>query len=1112
VSDRPTITSAADYNVPSTATPAEPFTTLAPEDAHQPAGIQPATGESRYLVMRPHAKGGLGEVFVARDTELRREVALKEIQARFACHDVSRRRFVLEAEVTGQLEHPGIVPVYGLGMYADGRPYYAMRLIRGGSFQEAIDRFHAAENPNRDPGERRLAFRELLSRFVAVCNAVAFAHSRGVIHRDLKPSNVMLGDFGETLVVDWGLAKPLKNADDADDASGADTGSVMIEDRQQTEAGTILGTPAFMPPEQAAGRIDELGPGADVYGLGAILYYLLTGRRPVEAPTLKETLERVIAGDWQVPQRVKPGVSRPLDAVCRKAMAKQPGDRYGSAKALAADVESWLADEPVSAYREPWSARARRWARRHRTLVTSSVAVLVAAVALLSGAAVLLTSAYENERQARKSEEEQRLAASASAEAEREAKNKAEKRLGQIEKANDILASVFHDLNPRDEGKGGPSLREQLGKRLDLAAEQLDAEAVGDPLAVARLQSDLGNCQRELGHFDKAVPLLEKSLRTRQELLGLGHRDTLVTMNNLSLSYRSVGRLDAAISLLEECLERMKAELDPDHPNTLSAMGNLASAHGAAGNLALALPLYEENLRLSKAKLGPNHRDTLVAMNNLAEGYRAAGNIGLALPLFEEAVPLMRAELGPDHATTLIVVNNLAAAYLKEGKQTLALSLHEECYRLTKAKLGPDHPNTVTAMNNLATDYWSVGKSDLAVPLFEEGLKRSQSQLGADHPDTLVSMSNLARAYGATGKPSQAVPLYEECYRVRKAKLGPDHADTLSSMSNLANAYRAAGKLNAALPLYEECYNLLKAKHGPDHPDTLTNLSNLAEAYRAAKKPGQALRLHEECFNLWKAKLGPAHPDTLEAMNHLATNYWSVRMLDRSIPLFEEAVRLTDAKFGPDHPLTLRSLANLGVNYKDAGRPSEAVPLLERVVRAAHDQPSFRAFRSPLLEVYVQTGDAAKTAGLARQLLAEQRAALPADSPQLASRIARTARMLLTVNAWREAEPILRECLDIRERKEPDDWATFNTRSMLGACLLGQGNFAEAETLLLTGFEGMKRREATIPPDAKVRLSDALERLVQLYDATGKPAEAAKRRAELYAGAEAAPPPRQIGP
>ena len=167
-----------------------------------------ATGSGqRFRVLRPHAQGGLGAVFVARDEELHREVALKQILDRHADDPHSRARFLVEAEITGKLEHPGVIPVYGLGHDPSGRPFYAMRLVKGESLKEAVARFHRAGGPGRDPRERALALRRLLGRFIAVCNTIAYAHSRGVIHRDLKPGNVLLGPFGETLVIDWGLAK-----------------------------------------------------------------------------------------------------------------------------------------------------------------------------------------------------------------------------------------------------------------------------------------------------------------------------------------------------------------------------------------------------------------------------------------------------------------------------------------------------------------------------------------------------------------------------------------------------------------------------------------------------------------------------------------------------------------------------------------------------------------------------------------------------------------------------------------------------------------------------------------------------------------------------------------
>jgi serine/threonine protein kinase/tetratricopeptide (TPR) repeat protein len=341
------------------------------------------SGGGRFRVLRPHARGGLGEVFVARDTELNREVAIKEIQDRFADDARHRARFEFEAEITGGLEHPGIVPVYGLGHTPDGRPFYAMRFIRGDSLKDAISRFHEAEkDPGRDPGQSTLELRNLLGRFIDVCDAVAYAHSRGVLHRDLKPGNIMLGKYGETLVVDWGLARAIDVAEPERSVQRSElplkpaSGSAA----ERTQSGSEVGTPAYMSPEQAWGRLDQLGPWSDVYCLGATLYHLLTGHSPYAGEHVGEIIQRVQTGKVPRPRSINPRLAPALEAICLKAMALRPYDRYGSPLELAGDLTKWLADEPVSAYREPIMARLRRSARRHRTLVATSTAVVLVAM------------------------------------------------------------------------------------------------------------------------------------------------------------------------------------------------------------------------------------------------------------------------------------------------------------------------------------------------------------------------------------------------------------------------------------------------------------------------------------------------------------------------------------------------------------------------------------------------------------------------------------------------------------------------------------------------------------------------------------------------------------
>ena len=256
----------------------------------------------RFRILRPHARGGLGDVFVALDSELHREVALKQILEKHADDPDSRERFVAEAEITGGLEHPGVVPVYGLGTYGGGRPYYAMRFIKGDSLKEAIEHFYGDLSLKNDPGRRSLELRKLLRRFLDVCNAVDYAHSRGVIHRDVKPANIILGKHGETLVVDWGLAKAVGRADPS---VGEETIAPSSSGSSETMPGSAMGTPAYMSPEQARGDLDRLGPPSDVYSMGATLYCLLTGKPPFEGEDVGEILRKVQRGDFVPPRQLE---------------------------------------------------------------------------------------------------------------------------------------------------------------------------------------------------------------------------------------------------------------------------------------------------------------------------------------------------------------------------------------------------------------------------------------------------------------------------------------------------------------------------------------------------------------------------------------------------------------------------------------------------------------------------------------------------------------------------------------------------------------------------------------------------------------------------------------
>jgi eukaryotic-like serine/threonine-protein kinase len=349
-------------------------------DTKNPHAAESANfGGSRFRPLRFHDRGGLGEVWVALDVELNREVALKRLQHRQANSSQSRARFVHEAEVTGRLEHRGIVPVYSVGQSENGRPYYAMRFVSGTTLRDAISKFHDAAASDPVGGDRSLELRRLLGRFVDVCNTVAYAHSRGVLHRDLKPGNIILDEYGETLVVDWGLAKT-GSIDVEPETDGTTLPPVSTSSTPYTRAGSALGTPGYMSPEQAEGRLSELGPASDVYSLGATLYCLLTGKPAFDEQDASLLSPKVCAGDFPRPRQVKSTVPVALEAICLKAMAVAQEGRYSTSQALGDELERWLADEPVLAYPEPFQTRAMRWVRRRKQWVTAAAALLILTV------------------------------------------------------------------------------------------------------------------------------------------------------------------------------------------------------------------------------------------------------------------------------------------------------------------------------------------------------------------------------------------------------------------------------------------------------------------------------------------------------------------------------------------------------------------------------------------------------------------------------------------------------------------------------------------------------------------------------------------------------------
>jgi serine/threonine protein kinase len=528
--------------------------------------------------------------------------------------------------------------------------------------------------------------------------------------------------------------------------------------------------------------------------------------------------------------------------------------------------------------------------------------------------------------------------------------------------------------------------------------------------------------------------------------------------DRLGLSLCRLGWADQAVSLLTKARDTRAKILGPDHPDTLDSMNNLASAYGEAGKPNQALELRQETVRIWKARKGENDPNTLRSMHNLASAYQAVGKHNLALELLEEVVRRKKETMNGDELGLFSSMNNLAGAYLEAARTDEAIALHIETLRLRTARFG------------------------------------------RDHSDTLNSLSNLAFAYKTAGQLERALPLLEEVFQLQKAKLGPDHPDTLASMTNLASAYRADNQIDKAIPLLEEAFQLWKARRGPDHPETLHSMNSLAVGYFSADRLDKALPLYEETLRLRKAKLGADHPSTLTSMNNLAAGYQAAGQIDRAIPLFEEALRLRQTTDGAHHPNTLGAMANLGSAYRAQNKLDQALPLFKQAAVGMEMHRFRHAHAARIVGNLTGCIEQMQQFPEAEMWRRKWLAALKETGPQeaaYATELAALGANLLQQKKWPEAETCAREAHGILAKKTPDGWALFHSDSVWGGALLGQSKYAEAEPYLLRGYEGLKARETKIPKDEKSRLSQALERLVNLYDAWGKQDEANRWRLGL---------------
>jgi eukaryotic-like serine/threonine-protein kinase len=868
----------------------QPAGRLAPTTNQTPLA-RPGTQIGPYKLREQIGEGGFGVVFVAeQEKPVRRKVALKIIKPGMDTKDVIAR-FEAERQALALMDHPNVARVLDAGATDTGRPYFVMELVHGVPITDFCDK-------------NKLSTRDRLLLFADVCRAVQHAHQKGIIHRDLKPSNIMVTlHDGKPVakVIDFGVSKALSQQ--------------LTEKSIYTAYGQMIGTPSYMSPEQAEMSGLGIDTRSDIYSLGVLLYELLTGSTPLDANRLRasayaEILRIIREEEPQRPSlkistlgkqaniiaehrhtdatQLRHELTGELDWIVMKCLEKDRSRRYETATGLARDIDRYLHDEPVEACPPSLAYRLKKFARRNKKPVLAASFVLLAlcggmiatawqAVRATKAEARAIAESQEKERARQEAVTNANKAIAAAVE-ERKAKDLAQRRLTQIEKANDILGSIFLDLDPREEEEQGKPLRAMLGERLEQAAAQLDAEAVGDPLTVARLQHTLGTSQRMLGHYANAIDLLDKARQTRLALLGPNNQETLRSTDAWAAALGFSGQHAKALEIHEQVWTAQKATLGPDHPDTLESEFKVGMGYWHTGQREKGLKMLEHVQARSQEVLGPNDKHSLLTTNFLAATYSSNGQFEQAIPLLQQTLARQQETFGPNHIGTVFTKRNLAIAYLNSGQFDKAQPLLEESLVKFKEKLGEDHPEVLNTLHAVSSTYRMTGRLNKAIPRLEELFTRQKTTLGPDDSKTLASRDMLALAYRDNGDYSRAEELFLEALALKKQKLEPDDPSITHTMASLGWNYVGQQRYAEAETTLRECLEI-RAKKESDKWQYFETQRGLGAALLGQKRYAEAEPWLVQSYQGLKER---------EASISTANKYCLSQGLEQIIQLYDE--------------------------------------------------------------------------------------------------------------------------------------------------------------------------------------------------------------------------------